>query len=256
MFAASQRRAGTPVPLAPEPRGARWVRRLARSLGLALAWSLAGPGGATSAAAQQDLPTVAVMDFTGFMMGAGADAQVSLGKAVSAMLVTEFSGRSGMVVVERAEIQDLLREQDLALSGRLDESSAIEIGKLLGVQYVLHGQVTSIVDDLRMDIRAVDVETSEIVAVMKKNDRTDALLGVVVELADDFGAELSLTPPSGRPEVAPIPVAATIEFSRAVDFEDRGDIERAVEHYERALEIHPEHPGARRALERLGGEGR
>lgn len=254
MLAAFQRRAVTPLPLAPNVGGTRRVRRLALSLGLALAGSMTGPASTMPAAAQQDLPTVAVMDFTGFMMGAGADAQVSLGKAVSAMLVTEFSGRPGLMVVERAEIQDLLREQDLALSGRLDESSAIEIGKLLGVQYVLHGQVTSIVDDLRMDIRAVDVETSEIVAVMKKNDRTDALLGVVVELADDFGTELDLMPPSSRPDVAPVPVAATIEFSRAVDFEDRGDIERAVEHYERVLELHPEHPGARRALERLGGE--
>lgn len=206
-----------------------------------------------SVAAQQDLPTVAVMDFTGFMMGAGAEAQVSLGKAVTAMLVTEFSGRAGIQVVERAEIQDMLREQDLALSGRLDESSAIQIGKLLGAQYVLHGQVTSILDDMRMDIRAVDVETSEIIAVMKKNDRTSALLGVVVELADQFGSELDLAPPSSRPEVEAIPVRATIEFSRAVDYEDRGDVERAIQHYEATLEIHPGHRDAQRALDRLRG---
>ncbi|MEX2465493.1 MAG: CsgG/HfaB family protein [Gemmatimonadota bacterium] len=205
----------------------------------------------TPAAAQQDLPTVAVMDFTGFMMGGGTDAQISLGKAVTAMLVTEFSGRAGIQVVERAEIQDMLREQDLALSGRLDESSAIQVGKLLGAQYVLHGQVTSILEDMRMDIRAIDVETSEIIAVMKKNDRTSALLGVVVALADEFGSELDLVPPSNRPNIEPIPVAATIEFSRAVDFEDRGDVERAIEHYEAALEIHPDHRDAQRALERL-----
>ncbi|MDZ7781064.1 MAG: CsgG/HfaB family protein [Gemmatimonadota bacterium] len=226
---------------------------------LLAALALAGASyGSTASAveAQDDVPTVAVMDFTGFMMGAGAEAQVNLGKAVTAMLVTEFSGREGIQVVERAEIRDMLREQDLALSGRLDESSAIEIGQLLGVRYVLHGQVSSVVEDLRMDIRAVDVETSEIVAVMKKNDRTEALLGVVVEMADEFGSELDLVPASSRPEIEPIPVAATIEFSRAVDFEDRGDVERAIEHYEAALEIHPRHPGARKALERLGGGAR
>ncbi|NIR35093.1 MAG: hypothetical protein GWN73_03580, partial [Actinobacteria bacterium] len=92
------------------------------------------------------------------------------------------------------------------------------MGKMLGVQYVLHGQVTSIVDNLRMDIRAVDVETSEIVSVMKKSDKTTELFSVVVDLADEFGQALDLVPPSQRPEVAPIPVAATIEFSRAVDY--------------------------------------
>ena len=199
----------------------------------------------------QDLPTVAVMDFNGFMMGEGG-ASISLGKAISAMLVTEFSGREGIQVVERAELNDLIREQDLALSGRVQED-AIRVGQMLGVQYVLHGQVTSIVDNLRMDIRAVDVETSEIFAVLKKSDKTSELFTVVVALADEFGEQLDLVPPSRRPEMEEIPVRATIEFSRGLDFEDRGDIEQAIQHYEATLEIHPSHREARRALERLRG---
>ena len=110
-----------------------------------------------------------------------------------------------------------------------DAASARVLGSL-GVQYVLLGAVTSIVDQLRMDIRAVDVETSEIVTVLKKSDRTSELLTVVVTLADDFTAELDLVPPSQRPELEAIPVSATIEFSRAVDFEDRGEIEQAIAH--------------------------
>jgi len=204
-------------------------------------------------AAAQDVPRVAVLDFTGFMMGDG-DAAVSLGKAIAAMLVTEFSGREGLQVIERAELNELLREQDLALSGRVDESSAVEIGKLLGVQYVITGQATDIVGNLRMDIRAIDVETSEIVAVLKMSDRTTELLSVVVALADEFGEQLHLAPPSQRVAAESIPVAATIAFSRAVDFEDRGDTERAIEFYERTLELHPSHRDARLALERLRGE--
>jgi len=207
---------------------------------------------AVSGQSRDDLPTVAVMDFSSFMMGDGG-AAVNLGKAISAMLVTEFSGREGMQVVERAQLNDLLREQDLNLSGRIDEADAIEVGRMLGVQYVLHGQVTSIVDNLRMDIRAVDVETSEIVTVLKKSDKTSELFAIVVDLADEFGEKLNLVPPSERPEVESIPTSALIEFSRAVDFEDRGEVEQAIEHYEATLEIHPSHRDARRALERLRG---
>lgn len=199
-----------------------------------------------------DLPTVAVLDFAGLMMGDG-NAAVPLGKTVSAMLVTEFSGREGMQVIERAELNEMLREQDLALSGRVDESSAIEIGKLLGAQYVLTGQATDIVGNLRMDIRAVDVETSEIVAVLKMSGLTTNLFSIIVDLADDFGEMLDLTPPSGRPAMETIPVPATIAFSRAVAYEDRGEIEQAIEFYERTLEIHPGHRDAQRALERLRG---
>jgi TolB-like protein len=200
----------------------------------------------------QDLPTVAVLDFTSFMMGDGG-AAVNLGKAITAMLVTEFSNRDGIQVIERAQLNDMLREQDLVLSGRVDESSAIEIGKMLGGQYVLLGQASSIVDNLRMDIRAVDVETSEIVAVLKKSDRTSELLSVVVALADEFGQQLNLVPPSNRPAMQSIPVPATIAFSRAVDFEDRGELDRAVQEYERTLELHPSHRDAQLALQRLRG---
>ena len=198
----------------------------------------------------QDAPTIAVMDFNSFMMGQGG-ASVELGKAISAMLVTEFSGRDGLRVVERQRLLDLIQEQDLNYSGRVEE--AIEVGKMLGVQYVMLGQVTSIVDNLRMDIRAVDVETSEVLSVHKKSDKTSELFQVVVDLADEFGTQLDLTPPSGRPEMEPIPVRATIEFSRAVDFEDKGEIELAIQHYEATLEIHPSHRDARRALDRLRG---
>lgn len=224
-------------------------RAMVVAAGLSLALASAQP----AAAQAGDTPRVAVLDFTGFMMGDG-NAAVSLGKAIAAMLVTEFSGREGIQVVERAQLHEMLREQDLALSGRLDESSAIEIGKLLGVQYVVTGQATDIVGNLRMDIRAIDVETSEIVAVLKMSNRTTELLSVVVALADEFGAQLNLVPPSHRAALESIPVPATIAFSRAVDLEDRGDAERAIEFYERTLELHPSHRDAQLALERLRGE--
>ncbi|MDG2283883.1 MAG: CsgG/HfaB family protein [Longimicrobiales bacterium] len=207
---------------------------------------------ATEAQGQQDVATMAVMDFNAFMMGE-AGASVNLGKAISSMLVTEFSGREGIRIVERRQLMDLIQEQDLSLSGRVDDAVAIEVGKLLGVQYVLLGQAMSIVDNLRIDIRAVDVETSEVIAVMKKTAETIQLLNVVVELADELSEALSLSPLSARPAVEAIPVVATIALSRALTYEDDGDIQQAVEQYEAVLAIHPTHRDAQRALERLRG---
>lgn len=227
-------------------------RAIAPTTALMLLLGVIGGSVTPEGSSAQDVPRIAVLDFNSFMMGEGG-ASVNLGKAIAAMLVTEFSGRDGLQVVERQQLNALLDEQDLGFSGRLNEQQAIEVGKLLGVQYVLLGQVTSIVDNLRMDIRAVDVETSEIVTVLKKSDKTSELFAVVVELADDFSAELDLVPPSQRPEVETIPVSATIEFSRALDFEDRGQIEQAIAHYEATLAIYANHRDARRALERLRG---
>lgn len=202
----------------------------------------------------EDLPTVAVFDFTGFMLGEAGNS-VNLGKAVSAMLISEFTERPGMRVIERQKLNDVLNEQKLALSGRIDESTAVKVGKLLGAQYVMYGQVSSIGGQLRIDIRADDSETSEVVSVLKKMDKTDNLFDVIVWMADEFSKKLELTPPSERPALEQIPIKATIEFSRGVDFEDRGDVDKAIEHYKKTLEIYPNHRDAKKALERLGGGG-
>lgn len=60
------------------------------------------------------------------------------------------------------------------------------------------------------------------------------------------------------PDLPGVAVMATIAFARGVDFEDKKEIEKAIEQYQQALEIHPGHQDAQKALARLqgGGEGR
>jgi TolB-like protein len=203
---------------------------------------------------QPALPTVAVLDFTGLMIGEGANS-APLGKAVAAMLVTELSGREGMRVIERYHLQDLLTEQRLSLSGRVEEDTALEVGLMVGAQYTIYGQVTSLGETTRMDMRIVNVETSEVLEVEKLSDATSELLSMVVRMADMFTEKLNLEGPGAREEVTPIPVQATIAFSRGIDFEDKGETERAIEQYRRALEIHPTHRDAQKALDRLLGGG-
>ncbi len=216
-----------------------------------------GAGVAAAQDTEPDLPGVAVMDFTGFMLGEGGNS-APLGKAVSAMLTTELSSRDGMRVVERQAIQTLLTEQRLALSGRVDEDTAIRVGRMVGAQYVILGQAASVGGTLRLDMRAVNVETSEVLTVQKVTGQPTDLLSLVVHMADIFSQRLELEAPSSRPQMEPIPVQATIAFSRGVDFEDKGEVDKAIEQYRRALEIFPEHRDAQKALERLqgGGEGR
>ena len=204
--------------------------------------------------AQVDLPTVAVLDFTGLMMGEGANS-APLGKAVAAMLVTELSDRDGIRVIERYHLQDLLMEQRLSLSGRVEEGTALEVGLMVGAQYTIYGQVTSIGETTRMDMRIVNVETTEVLEVEKLSGPTSDLLSMVVQMADMFGDKLQLQSPAEREEVVAIPVQATIAFSRGVDFEDKGETALAIEQYRRALEIHPAHRDAQKALDRLLGGG-
>lgn len=240
------------LPLQTEDSPLRYLAP--RVLVFAALFLLAGGRHGMGQEAGQDLPTVAVLDFTGLMIGEGVNS-APLGKAIAAMLVTELSDRDGIRVIERYHLQDLLMEQRLSLSGRVEEDTALEVGLMVGAQYTIYGQVTSIGGTTRMDMRIVNVETTEVMEVEKLSDETSELLSMVVRMADMFSEKLQLEPPSAREEVVAIPVQATIAFSRGVDFEDRGETERAIEQYRRALEIHPAHRDAQKALERLLGEG-
>jgi hypothetical protein len=56
---------------------------------------------------------------------------------LSATLVTEALRGHGYQVVERANLGSILREQDLALTGRMDMTSVAQVGRLLGASHLL-----------------------------------------------------------------------------------------------------------------------
>ena len=67
--------------------------------------------------------------------------QTGLNNAVCDMLTTEMS-QAGWDMVEREQLDKLLKEQDLGAGGRLDPSTAAPIGKILGADYLIIGTIT------------------------------------------------------------------------------------------------------------------
>jgi curli biogenesis system outer membrane secretion channel CsgG len=63
-------------------------------------------------------------------------------EAAQDVFVTELVKSGKFRVVEREQLQALMEEKNLTLSGDVDPNSAVKIGKLLGVNYLLTGSVT------------------------------------------------------------------------------------------------------------------
>lgn len=63
-------------------------------------------------------------------------------EAAQDVFVTELVKSGKFRVVEREQLQALMAEKSLTLSGDVDPSTAVKIGKLLGVNYLLTGSVT------------------------------------------------------------------------------------------------------------------
>jgi curli biogenesis system outer membrane secretion channel CsgG len=64
------------------------------------------------------------------------------GALVNAALNTEFLSITAYEVVERGALDDVLKEHQLGTSGIIDESHAVEIGKLLNADSVILGTIT------------------------------------------------------------------------------------------------------------------
>lgn len=203
-----------------------------------------------------DRPGVAVLQFdNGGSFGPEQEDFEALQVGLQHMLLTELGQNSSLRVVERAMLNQLLDEQDLGASGRVEPGTAAEIGRLVGARYVITGSFMDVWGDFRMDARVVDVETSEIIYTDQVRDEREKLYDMLVDLAGKVTGGVDLPPLSREVreerEAREIPAEAVILFSRAQTYEDFGDRDRAVEAYQRIVSEFPQMTEAQEALEQL-----
>jgi curli biogenesis system outer membrane secretion channel CsgG len=110
-----------------------------------------------------------------------------LGSGVADIFVTESFRSQQFRITERAELDKVLSEQDLATSGRIDSDTAAEVGQITGAELIVLGSVSefgvsttggggkvlgifggsaeTVTASIAVDIRVVDAKTAEIVAI-------------------------------------------------------------------------------------------
>lgn len=66
------------------------------------------------------------------------------GRGAQDMLVTELVKSGKYRVIEREQLAAIMQEKNLSLSGDIDPRTAVKIGKMLGVEYLIAGSVTEL----------------------------------------------------------------------------------------------------------------
>jgi TolB-like protein len=201
-------------------------------------------------------PGIAVMPFdNGGSYGQGKEDFEALQKGIAGMLISELALNPSARVVEREEIQKLVEEQNLGASGRVDPQTAAKIGKLVGARYVVLGTFIDFYGDFRVDARLVNVETSEIVRVETDRAQRDRLYDVIkvvaTQLMKDANLPALVRPASDQRMNRQVPTEALTYYSRALLYQDRGQHDKAVEMYQRAIAVFPEYAEATDGLKRL-----
>ena len=218
---------------------------------------LAVAGTATVLPAQDVRPGVAVWVFeNGGSYGQDAQDFEALRVGLQQILLTELARNPAMRIVERGRINEIIAEQDLGASDRVDNNTAAEIGRIVGAKYMVLGSFVDFFGDFRIDARIVDVETSVTVRANNVADKREQLYDLMVNLASQLTEDINLPELELEAEMEEqareIPASAITLYSRAIFFQDRGDVERAADLYSRALQEFPEYTEAQEGLRQLG----
>ena len=226
--------------------------RLALAL---LSLGLAAPT-AAQARGQDTRPGIAVMPFdNGGSYGQDKENLDALQKGIAGMLISELSANPAARVVEREEVQKLIEKQNLGASGRVDPQTAAKIGKLVGARYVVLGTFIDFYGDFRVDARLVNVETSEIVKVEKDQAQRDHLFQIIQNVAGHLmkDANLPALPKQASDQrmSRQVPTEALTFYARALLYQDRGQKDKAVEMYQKALTVFPDYAEAQQGLQRV-----
>jgi curli biogenesis system outer membrane secretion channel CsgG len=115
---------------------------------------------ATEGTMVSNASVLAVWDFDNNSMAGGELDYLS--KALSEMLLTNLSQTSNIRLVERVNLRQALEEQHLSTSQLASEETRLKLGKIAGANLMAFGSYMAMGSQIRIDVRVVDVETSQI----------------------------------------------------------------------------------------------
>jgi TolB-like protein len=224
---------------------------------LPLAVLAAAPGRLSAQRRGQDTrPTIAVFPiWNSGSYGQDRENFEALQKGLAAMIISELAANPGARMVEREELQRRLEEQNLGASRRVDDTTAARIGRRVGARYAVTGTFTDFYDDFRVDLHLVNVETGEIIKVEKETMRRDHLFDIIRNVSQRLTKDANVPPLPKQASDARmsrrIPTDALTYYARALLYQDRGEKDKAIEMYTRALEVFPQYGEASEGLQRL-----
>ncbi len=106
------------------------------------------------------LPRIAVLPFKNATAAAKRD---DYGSAVADMITTALVQSKKFNVIERENIEKILKEQELWLSGIVDSGTTKKIGQITGVGFLVVGSVSKLGNYIEMDLRMLDTQTGKII---------------------------------------------------------------------------------------------
>jgi tetratricopeptide (TPR) repeat protein len=167
-----------------------------------------------------------------------------LQKGLSEMLVTDLSKVKSLKVLERIRLQELVQEMNLSEMDIVDQKTAPRLGKLLGANRLVKGSFFELTGDkINIDAFVAKSRTGEIDATTNISGSVQDFFrlekDLVFKIIDQMKIKLT---DEEREAILEIPTEnffAFLQYSRGLDYEDRGLYTQAFEAYSQAATTDP-----------------
>ncbi len=181
----------------------------------------------------------------------------NLRKGLADMMITDLSKFRTLNVIERAKLEEIIKEQDLSNSKRFNNTTATRIGKLLGVECILIGSYFEMMGALRIDARIIDVETGKVLKSEGVDGPTNEFFSLEKELVKKLITQLDVKlNDQNRKYLIPtdknnITYENSLMFSKGLEYYDKGELTKAKEIFETLLKEYPEFEPAKNAYNQI-----
>jgi TolB-like protein len=147
---------------------------------VALAASMILPASALAQEAPASPLSVAVLNFAD-----GSNGLDGVGTSVSALLQVQLTVNSEALLVERAELNEVLAEQELTLSDAVTPTQAAKVAQLTGAEVLISGRVFAVQDRIHLVAKVISASTSRVFGATAAYDKGKPLDGAVEKLGQD-----------------------------------------------------------------------
>jgi TolB-like protein len=159
-----------------------------------------------------------------------------LSKGLADMTASDLASSPGAVLVEREQLEKVLKEQEFAYSGIADPSTAPALGKILNAQILVYGGFIVSGSTLRLDAKAVSARTGTVVAAAQASRDAQDVFKAQAELSARLAAGLGLSVP--RPPRPPGTEAGKAYY-QGLALYDQGKYAEALKLFKSAAALDP-----------------
>ena len=138
---------------------------------------------------------ISILDFT------GEDVSDKLLRACYQKLETSLIESNRFTVIAKNQREQILKEMKFQSSGVCDEECAVEIGQLVGAEYLMIGEIIGFVDLYQINIKIVNIEKGDVVE--KVTEEIEGKLPQLLQGMSESSREITRRIASGGVQVIP-----------------------------------------------------